>query len=191
MKKTYHLKPNKGFTLIELLIVIVIIGILSAFLTVNFVGVRERARDSQRKSDLRQVQAALEMYRADNGAYPSTGAGYFYPRTINLYDKLNEGKPKYFADKLSIPADPLWTYCGTSTSPDHPYLYYSNGSVYSLYATLENKSDPDGTPKLKSPPHFNTEPLTTTNNYTITFVGGVYITPACDNKVYDYWVNNP
>jgi len=61
---------EKGFTLIELLIVIVIIGVLATLLMTNFVGVRQRGRDAQRKSDLRQIQAALELYRADVGQYP-------------------------------------------------------------------------------------------------------------------------
>jgi general secretion pathway protein G len=56
---------KKGFTLIELLVVIAIIGMLSALLVPNFMGARERARDAQRKSDLKQIQKALEMYRQD------------------------------------------------------------------------------------------------------------------------------
>ncbi|MDP2672104.1 MAG: type II secretion system protein, partial [Candidatus Daviesbacteria bacterium] len=51
----------RGFTLIELLVAIAIIGILSSFLLSNFVGVRQRARDGVRKSDLRQIQSALEL----------------------------------------------------------------------------------------------------------------------------------
>src|SRR5579885_2349137 len=65
-------KKQGGFTLIELLIVIAIIGILSTLLTTNFIGVRQRARDGKRKADLSQIQAALEQYRADQGAYPAT-----------------------------------------------------------------------------------------------------------------------
>ena len=54
-----------GFTLIELLVVIAIIGSLSALFLPNFMAARERARDSQRKSDLRQIQKALELYKQD------------------------------------------------------------------------------------------------------------------------------
>src|SRR5579872_5421721 len=61
---------NKGFTLIELLIVLAIIGVLTGLLLANFIGVRERARDAQRKSDVKQIQTALELYRQDNGTYP-------------------------------------------------------------------------------------------------------------------------
>ncbi|PIU36636.1 prepilin-type cleavage/methylation domain-containing protein, partial [Candidatus Roizmanbacteria bacterium CG07_land_8_20_14_0_80_34_15] len=54
-----------GFTLIELLVVIAIIGSLSALFLPNFMAARERARDTQRKSDLRQIQKALEMHKQD------------------------------------------------------------------------------------------------------------------------------
>ena len=69
------IKNIKGFTLVELLIVIAIIGVLSALLMANFIGVRQRARDAQRKSDLRQMQSALELYRSDLGLYPTTQNG--------------------------------------------------------------------------------------------------------------------
>ncbi|HSX48545.1 MAG TPA: prepilin-type N-terminal cleavage/methylation domain-containing protein [Candidatus Nanoarchaeia archaeon] len=65
------LKKESGFTLIELIIVMVIIGILVLLLLPNLSSGPKRARDSQRKSDLRTVQSALEHYHADKNAYPS------------------------------------------------------------------------------------------------------------------------
>src|SRR3989338_8407272 len=66
---------KKGFTLIEILIVVSIIAILITFLVPNFVGIRTRARDTRRKSDLSQIQKALELYKSDQNppAYPATG----------------------------------------------------------------------------------------------------------------------
>lgn len=72
MKKII-LSCSKGFTLIELLTVISIISILTALLTVAFVSVGARSRDTQRKSNIKQIQAALELYKADNDAYPASG----------------------------------------------------------------------------------------------------------------------
>lgn len=64
---------KKGFTLIELLVVIAIIGILMALAMTGMGGARKNARDTQRKSDLRQYAAALEGYAGNNsGLYPPT-----------------------------------------------------------------------------------------------------------------------
>ena len=61
---------KKGFTLVELLVVISIIGVLSAILMVNFVGTRERARDSQKIQDMNTIKNALRLYYNDFQSYP-------------------------------------------------------------------------------------------------------------------------
>lgn len=66
---------KKAFTLIELLVVISIIAILATLLIANFNATRERARDAQRKSDLRNIQTALRLYYNDYGVYPDNSGG--------------------------------------------------------------------------------------------------------------------
>ena len=63
-------KKKFGFTLVELLVVISIIGVLSAILMVNFVGTRERSRDTQRIQDLNSLRNALRLYYNDFQYYP-------------------------------------------------------------------------------------------------------------------------
>jgi len=68
-------RQNKnGFSLIELLVVISIIGVLSAVLTANFMGMRERARDAQKIQDLYAIKNALRMYYNDKQTYPVSGS---------------------------------------------------------------------------------------------------------------------
>lgn len=67
------LLEKKGFTLIELLVVVAIIGLLSTVIFVSLGSARAKARDMKRKSDMRQVGLALELYYDDYGTYPTNG----------------------------------------------------------------------------------------------------------------------
>ena len=61
-----------GFTLVELLVVIAILGILATIGLVTFSSSQMRGRDAQRKSDLKQISSALEIYYNDYGEYPGS-----------------------------------------------------------------------------------------------------------------------
>jgi prepilin-type N-terminal cleavage/methylation domain-containing protein len=63
---------HHGFTIVELLIVIVVIAILAAITIVAFNGVQQRARDSQRMSDLSNARKALMRWSIDT-ATPISG----------------------------------------------------------------------------------------------------------------------
>lgn len=138
----FKFQISEGFTLIELLIVMAIIGILSTLLMVNFIGIRQRARDAQRKSNIRQVQAALELYRADQGEYPTVAASPFMlnsaPCSSTGSTSLQVGSNIYMQ---KIPCDPSgigWYNTGN-------YYYYSDGTTYELGACLENTNDSEKT----------------------------------------------
>jgi general secretion pathway protein G len=66
---------NNGFTLLEIIIVVVILGILAAFIVPNIMGRPEQAKVVAAKSDIRTLVSALKMYRLDNGRYPSADQG--------------------------------------------------------------------------------------------------------------------
>ena len=61
---------QSGFTIIELLIVIVVIGILAALVLNAFGNIQERARDTERRSDINSIHTQLEVFYTDNTAYP-------------------------------------------------------------------------------------------------------------------------
>jgi prepilin-type N-terminal cleavage/methylation domain-containing protein len=62
---------SKGFTIVELLIVIVVIAILATLVIVTFTGIQQKARDSQRQTDINAVDSHLEAYYAQHGNYPT------------------------------------------------------------------------------------------------------------------------
>ncbi|MFH1896216.1 MAG: prepilin-type N-terminal cleavage/methylation domain-containing protein [bacterium] len=71
------MKRNGGFTLVELLIVVAVIGILSGVVitVLNPDTFRDKSQDARRKTDLTAIQSSLELYFADNNAYPVRTAG--------------------------------------------------------------------------------------------------------------------
>ncbi|MBI2327901.1 prepilin-type N-terminal cleavage/methylation domain-containing protein [Candidatus Curtissbacteria bacterium] len=64
----------RGFTLIELLVVISIIAILIAAGTFSWTNAQQKGRDAKRKTDLKSVQQALELYLQTYGRYPTADA---------------------------------------------------------------------------------------------------------------------
>jgi len=117
---------SRGFTLIELLVVIAILGVLATVGLGSFQSSQMKGRDARRKSDLSQIQKALEMYYNDKGGYP-----------LSIPDVGNEWRDTSVGDDgtlymKSVPGDPK----GGS------YCYESDGSYYKIYAKLENTKDP-------------------------------------------------
>jgi general secretion pathway protein G len=133
--KVQSSKLGAGFTLIELLIVVAVIGILAAVIFQNFSGIRDRARDGERKSDMAVIQSALEIYRSDIGNYPSQGS-ITTSGVLNCNVAFTGGSPPNTYLR-SVPCDPLNT-------GQHRYFYNatgSNPSVYILVSCLENTDD--------------------------------------------------
>ena len=74
MKQT-TLKHSQGFTLIEIIVVVVIIGILATFVAPKFLGRTDEARVVKAKNDIQALESALDLYKLDNYAYPTTDQG--------------------------------------------------------------------------------------------------------------------
>ena len=94
------------------------------------------ARDKQRKSDLRTLQAAIEMYREDQGNYPIS---IQVSKTNDENSQIVQALRNYLAD---IPVDPA--------DPNYYYGYRSdeNGVKYVLTCILENPDNPEDYEKL-------------------------------------------
>lgn len=135
---------KKGFTLVELLVVMAIIGILAAIIMGGFRSSQRRSRDAIRKSDLRQVGQALELFYADYDKYPEPNGGAIVACPYDSGSgsgtdcvwgsgKMEEGTSGriYFRE---LPSDSRNTY-------SYYYRTLNLDQSYQLYARLENPED--------------------------------------------------
>jgi general secretion pathway protein G len=107
-------KKGQGFTLLELLVVIVIIGLLAAFVAPKYFGQIGRSKTQVTKAQIESFEKGLDQYRIDTGHYPTTEQGL-----VALFaapaSEANWHGPYL---KKGIPADP-W---------NHAYVYRAPGS---------------------------------------------------------------
>jgi len=145
-------KNKKGFTLIELLVVVAIIGLLASIILASLSTARAKARDTKRLTELKQLQTAMELYRSDNGTYPSAELNFTVSidgcRGLNIANgyhdwstAINLGKliPKYIG---SLPIDPINSI---SQGLCYTYTYLESGFNTSM-TCLDGATtiDPDG-----------------------------------------------
>ncbi len=121
-----HSALNRGFTLMELLIVIAMLAILATAGVGSYIQSLKRGRDASRKSDIRQIQKALELYIQD------------------------QKPPEYPVDFSSINCNKVWNPymsifpCNNFTSTSNKVYIYTRGVdkiTYTLVACLENEND--------------------------------------------------
>ena len=69
------IKGDFGFTLLEVMVVIVILGMLFAYVGVRVMGASDQAKVDMAKMQIQTFETALNMFKLHNGFYPSTDQG--------------------------------------------------------------------------------------------------------------------
>lgn len=117
----------------------------SAFFIINPALQLQKSRDSHRKSDLKTIQSALELYRSSQASYPAGSVVSSVPTVKNCgqsftSDDSGSCDPKSTVYLQNVPSD-------SKTKLD--YYYCHNGACgastggYALYSCLENTKDTD------------------------------------------------
>lgn len=122
--KQQQIKQNmrKAFSLMELMVVIIILGLLAAFVLPSLTGKSDDAKVKLTCVQMKSIDQALKMYKIDNSSYPSTEEG------LNLLVEK-----KYFEDNKE-PQD----------SWKSKYIYINNEGKVDLISFGANKKEGGG-----------------------------------------------
>jgi general secretion pathway protein G len=123
---------SPGFTLLELLVVMVIIGLLAAYVGPQYFSQLGKSEVKAAQAQLSALQKALDTYRIDCGHYPTTEQG------LAALVTRPQNEPKWSGPYLqkAVPPDP-W---------GNPYNYKAPGEhgEYDLFS-LGKDGQPGGT----------------------------------------------
>jgi general secretion pathway protein G len=122
-----------GFTLLELLVVIVIIGLLAAYVGPKYFSQLGKSEVTIAKAQIEAFEKSLDTYRLDVGRYPTTDEGL-----ASLISAPPTAGAKWNGPylKKGVPPDP-W---------GHPYQYKSPGAKSEFeIISLGRDGQPGGT----------------------------------------------
>ncbi|MBI4040422.1 MAG: type II secretion system major pseudopilin GspG [Deltaproteobacteria bacterium] len=127
------LTSQRGMTLIEIIVVITIMAIIASLAGTQVINRLEDAKISTTKTQMKTLQQALEMYKADNDYYPTTEQGLEAliqtPTTGNVPQNYPTGG---YIDKKKLPVDGWGA----------PFTYLSeNGEAFTLISYGKDKKE--------------------------------------------------
>ncbi|MEM7417903.1 MAG: type II secretion system major pseudopilin GspG [Gemmatimonadota bacterium] len=106
-----------GFTLVEIIVVIAVVAVLASLVSPMIFNNVSDAKSTAARAQIEIFALALDSYRLDNDAYPSTQLGLEALRVAPASDEARGWRGPYL--RREIPLDP-W---------GRPYLYLSPGDA--------------------------------------------------------------
>lgn len=133
-------KLNSGWTLAEFVIACTIVIILASITLTYFEGARQKARDAQRRTDLKRLALALDLYYNANQSFPSTSGAWWANCSSSAGGPHGTSGATGWIPNLAptyigvLPLDPK------TLNPNGCYWYRSDGINYKIeaYGTIES-----------------------------------------------------
>ena len=110
---------KKAFSLMELMVVIIILGLLAAFVLPNLTGKSDEAKDKIVCIQMKSISQTIKMFKLDTSSYPQTEEGL----TILL-------EKKYFENN-KLPKD----------SWGNEFIYIQNDDGFDLISLGSDKKE--------------------------------------------------
>jgi general secretion pathway protein G len=107
--------PAAAFTLIEIMVVVIILGILAATIIPQFMGTTQDAKISAAKSQVAELESALERFYVHMDRYPSADEGL----KVLVDSPANDEEKKWRGPYIKQLRDDPW---------GHPYQYALPGT---------------------------------------------------------------
>ncbi|MHC9541735.1 MAG: type II secretion system major pseudopilin GspG [Vulcanimicrobiota bacterium] len=96
-------RKMRGFTFLEIMVVVAILAILAGLIIPRFVGRAEEARKTKGILQMKEIMKSLELYKLDNGKYPTTEQGLL----ALVEQPTSEPVPKKWKQYMDkVPLDP-------------------------------------------------------------------------------------
>lgn len=114
-----------GFSLVELMVVLVILGILATVVAINVLPSQDAAMRQKAVTDIATLEQAVDLYKLENGKYPTTDQGLealvTAPSDLQNPERYREGG--YIR---RLPKDP-W-------GNDYQYVYPGENGKLDIYS---------------------------------------------------------
>jgi general secretion pathway protein G len=111
MKTKRKQRSARGLGLIEIVVYITIVAMLMSAVAVYAIGVHQNARIDAARLDLKNAEAALDMYLASKGRYPDPADGFAPMVKIRALKKVPKdpwGNDLFWEMRDGVPV--VWSY---------------------------------------------------------------------------------
>jgi len=130
--RTRARRDRAGFTLIEIMAVVLIIGLLGTIVGAVVFSQVDRARVTTATTQIRQLEAALDFYRMDNGRYPTSEQGLeSLVSKPSIAPEPRYYRPEGYLQGGRLPSDPwgeVYQYVAPGSHNPHAFDLWSLGA---------------------------------------------------------------